>query len=172
MTIQVMNDLFSSFGVELPASSTIKDLNQQIKSRSGLVNLLVKKDSPRAFMTAHLTLEESGLLSNPRVFACTRAKRTPLQKAVRRIEKGLTKSSQKHEQTLRGMAQVNVDGLKAIAKVNADCFNAIAAIIATPPTIYSPLFPVPIPTNRTTAKLNSIAIITGIITTYCVCSGV
>ena len=78
-------------------------------------------------MTAHLTLEEGELLSNPRVFASKRAKRTPLQQAVRRIEKGLTKSSQKHEPALRGMAEVNVDGFKAIAKVNADGFNAIAA---------------------------------------------
>ena len=40
--VEVRSDLFSTFEINLFARSTVKEMNGEIKSRSGLVNLLVK----------------------------------------------------------------------------------------------------------------------------------
>ena len=66
--VEVRSDLFSTFEINLFARSTVKEMNGEIKSRSGLVNLLVKKNSLSIILASHLTLQEAGLLVSPSVF--------------------------------------------------------------------------------------------------------
>ena len=101
---QVRSDLFSTFEINLFARSTVKELNFQIKSRSGLVNLLVKKNCPRKFLASHLTLQEAGLLVSPSVFVFKRSEPSPMYQAFRRILRGVSTRSPRHSQTFVDMA--------------------------------------------------------------------
>ena len=46
VVIKVKSELFVDFEVKIASSSTVKELNRQIKTLSGLSDLLVKKNSP------------------------------------------------------------------------------------------------------------------------------
>ena len=66
--VEVWSDLFPTFELKLFERSTVKELNCEIKGRSGLRNLLVKKNCPRIFLVSHMTQQEAGLLVSPSVF--------------------------------------------------------------------------------------------------------
>ena len=136
VSIKVKSELFVDFDVELSPCSTVKQLNSQIKSQSGLRNLLVKKDAPRGYLASHMTLQEAGVLDSPTVFVFKRSQRSPLQQAVRRIVKGVSKSSLRHTQALVNMAVVQAHSMEDIfagdRKQSTDCWNVVILIPIVP----------------------------------------
>ena len=103
MIVKVRSDLFSMFELKLFARSTVKEPNCEIKGRSGLRNLLVKKNCPRTFLASHMTLQEAGLLVSPSVFVFKRSEPSPMNQALRRILTGASTSSSRHSQSFVDM---------------------------------------------------------------------
>ena len=101
--VKVRSDLFPTFELKLFERSTVKQLNCEIKGRSGLRNLLVKKNCPRTFLASHMTLQEAGFLVSPSVFVFKRSEPSPMNQALRRILTGATTSSSRHSQSFVDM---------------------------------------------------------------------
>ena len=103
VTVKVLSDLFPTFELNLVERFTVKELNGEIKARSSLRHLLVKKNSPRKYLACHMTLHEAGLLVSPSVFVFKRSEPSPMNQALRRILTGATTSSSRRSQSFVDM---------------------------------------------------------------------